>query len=153
MAIPKEKGGLSYEDWSAQSPSSSKEVEMSFRSFGQFIKQLRRNQGVSLRRFCEIYGLDPGNQSKMERDLKAPPISPEHRTQLAQRLGLSPDSEEWQTFFDLADIASGRVPRELLDDPVLASKLPLVFRSLRGEKLSADQLREVARYCNRVNPS
>ena len=117
---------------------------MSYRSFGQFIKQLRRNQGISLRRFCEIHGLDPGNQSKMERDLKAPPISPEYRTQLAQHLGLSPGSEEWQTFFDLADIAAGRMPRELLDDPELASKLPLVFRSLRGEKLSAEQLREVA---------
>ena len=117
---------------------------MSSMTFGQFIKQLRRDQGVSLRRFCEKHGLDPGNQSKMERDLKAPPISPQHRIQLAQRLGLRPNSEEWQMFFDLADIAAGRMPRELLDDPELASKLPLVFRSLRGEKLSEEQLREVA---------
>ena len=47
-------------------------------------------------------------------------------------------------FFDLADVAAGRMPRELVEDPELAPKLPLVFRSLRGEKLSKTQLEEVA---------
>ena len=117
---------------------------MSSRTFGQFMKQLRRRQGVSLRKFCEMHGLDPGNQSKMERDLRLPPISAQHREDLARRLGLQPGSEDWQMFFDLADVAAGRMPRELVEDPELAPKLPLVFRSLRGEKLSRTQLEEVA---------
>ena len=118
-------------------------------TFGQLIKKLRREQDLSLRQFCEVHSLDLGNQSKMERDLKPPPAATDKREELARQLGLSPEAPEWQTFFDLADLAAGRIPKEVLQDPELAPKLPLVFRSLRGEKLTEEQLKEVAELLRR----
>ena len=118
-------------------------------SFGEFIKDLRRRQGYSLRAFCELHQLDPGNQSKIERGLRPPPSGEQQRDELARWLGLKPGEEDWQTFFDLAAIASGRIPAEILEDETLAGKLPLVFRSLRGEKLDKDQLLEVAELLRR----
>ena len=118
-------------------------------SFGELIKELRRRQGLSLRAFCELHELDPGNQSKMERGLRPPPLGEQQREELARWLGLKPGDDDWQTFFDLADIANGRIPSELLGDEALVGKLPLVFRSLRGEKLNKDQLLEVAELLRR----
>lgn len=118
-------------------------------TFGQFTKQLRIDLGLSLRQFCQQHGLDVGDQSKIERDLKAPPASREWRGNLAGSLGVKPGTDSWKTFFDLADIAAGKIPKDVLEDEKLAEKLPLVFRSMRGEKLTRDQLREVAELLGR----
>ena len=118
-------------------------------TFGQLAKQLRLRQELSLRQFCQQNGLDVGDQSKIERDLRPPPASPERRENLARIFGLSPGTEDWKTFFDLADVAAGRIPKDVLEDAEMAGMLPLVFRSLRGEKLSKKQLIEVAELLRR----
>jgi hypothetical protein len=42
--------------------------------------------------------------------------------------------------FDLAAAAKGRVPEDLMEDARVVAKLPLVFRTLRGKRLSEKQL-------------
>lgn len=112
--------------------------------FGILIQTIRKRLGVPLRRFCAQNGLDAGNYSKMERGLRPAPKSQETRHQLAALLGLKPQSEEWQQFMDLADLSNGQVPQDLMDDAAIASKLPLVFRSLRGDPVTDEQLQELA---------
>ena len=45
---------------------------------------------------------------------------------------------------DAAAASAGQVPRDILDDEALAAKLPILFRTIRGEKLTAEQLDKVA---------
>lgn len=45
---------------------------------------------------------------------------------------------------DAAAVSAGQVPRDILDDEALAAKLPVLFRTIRGEKLTEEQLDMVA---------
>jgi len=113
-------------------------------SFGQFFKAMRQKTRLTLRNFCLKYGLDPGNISKMERGLIPPPTSREKLEQYASFLQLKEGSTEWYEFFDLAAASSGKIPPYLMDDPELVKRLPLVFRTLRGQKVPENQLNDLA---------
>ena len=117
--------------------------------FGVFISTLRRRLDVPLRRFCEQHGLDPGNYSKMERGLRPAPKDHGVRGKVAGYLKLTPEQVEWREFMDLADLSLGQLPRDLLADGAIAPKLPLLFRSLRGDPLSEEQFRELAELIRR----
>lgn len=107
------------------------------KQFGQFFKSLRLARGFTLRRFCREKGFDASNMSKMERGLLVPPRATLER--YARALGLKEGSDEWLTLFDLAALARGEIPRDLLSDEEVLEKLPLVFRTARGEKLTEAQ--------------
>jgi len=113
-------------------------------AFGEFFKGMRLRQGMSLRQFCIEHGLDAGNISRIERGVAAPPQSREKLEEYAGYLNIEPDSDEWYNFFDYAAAAAGRIPQDVMSDEELVRKLPVVFRTLRGQKLSAKQLKELA---------
>ena len=117
--------------------------------FGRFFKAIRLKTGQSLRQFCLANGLDAGNTSKLERG-KLPPPGRAVLDKYAQMLGLKEGSSDWFTFFDLAAAEAGRIPDDLMDDEELAGKLPLVFRTLRGERLTEEQLRDLAERIRRT---
>lgn len=116
---------------------------MSNLTFGSFFKELRIRRGMTLRQFCQRYRLDPGNLSKLERRLLPPPHSDEKLIQYAKALGLLKGSAEWYTFFDLAAAERGKIPSDMLEDKELAGKLPILFRTLRGQKVSKKKLTEL----------
>jgi len=109
------------------------------KTFGSFFKEKRISLGATLRQFCEKHNLDAGNMSKLERGIFPPPKSDELLKKYAKFLSLKEGSDEWYLFFDLAAAESGRLPKELLEKDVLA-RMPVLFRTLRGKKLSKDKL-------------
>lgn len=113
-------------------------------AFGEFFKEMRLRLGMSLRQFCIEHGLDAGNISRIERGISVPPQSREKLEEYAGYLGIEKDSDEWYDFFDYAAAAAGRIPQDVMSDEELVKKLPVVFRTLRGQKLSAEQLRGLA---------
>jgi transcriptional regulator with XRE-family HTH domain len=120
-----------------------------YEMFGRFFKELRIKKGVTLRNFCQMHGLDAGNISKLERGLSAPPKSRELLEKYAEFLGLQKTSEEWYMFFDLAAACSGQIPLDVMSDAALVAKLPLIFRSLRGQDVSDEKLRSLAEMIRR----
>jgi transcriptional regulator with XRE-family HTH domain len=113
-------------------------------TFGQFFRKMRERHGLSLRRFCVENNVDPGNISKMERGLLPPPQSREKLEEYAAYLQIKEGSDDWYEFFDLASAQSGKIPQDLLNDEDLVKKLPLVFRTIRGQKISVEKLDELA---------
>lgn len=110
--------------------------------FGEFFQMKRREHGLTLREFCKRAGLDAGNISKIERGLMAPPISKlEH---YAKWLGIEKGSEDWIEFYDRASVCRGEIPEEILSDNELVENLPLIFRTIRGKRVSAAMLDELA---------
>jgi len=115
-----------------------------FNAFGEFFKQKRLALGLALREFCRENGLDWGNLSRIERGMSAPPKSRKALEACAKALRLKPGSEDWAAFFDLAAISAGVIPEAVMNDETLVAKLPLVFRTLQGKKLTDKQLRDLA---------
>jgi hypothetical protein len=68
----------------------------------------------------------------------------------AKRLKLKIGSDDWYMFFDLAAAETGRIPQELLEDEDVLEKLPILFRTLRGQKVPDEQLDELVRTIRRV---
>jgi transcriptional regulator with XRE-family HTH domain len=100
-------------------------------SFGAFFAELRGRAGYGLRQFSSKLQIDPGNLSKMERDKLLPP-SRDRLEVYARALGLDPGAGDWVRLFDLASVARGEIPRDLLDDQKLAMQLLGVFEDLRS---------------------
>jgi transcriptional regulator with XRE-family HTH domain len=111
--------------------------------FGQFIKDVRIRGGHTLRQFCAAHKLDAGNYSKLERGVFPPPSGEERMLEIAGALGLKKGSDDWSTFFDLAAAAKGQFPKDLLSDKEIADKLPVLFRTLRGEPVPPEKLDEL----------
>lgn len=110
-------------------------------TFGEYIKELRINKGLTLRKFCHMTNLDPSNWSKIERNKLQPPKSLIVLESIALALDIEIDSEEWHTIKDLATISY--MPRELLDDKSIVDKLPIFFRTVRGESPSKEELEKL----------
>jgi len=117
---------------------------MAATAFGEHFKELRVRTGLTLRRFCEAHGFEPGNISRLERGLVAPPQSPEVVQRYAEALGVREGTEEWRRFLDLAAACAGQIPPDIMSDEALVARLPLVFRTLRGTKLPPEKLQELA---------
>ncbi|MCX6577004.1 MAG: hypothetical protein NTV82_11515 [Candidatus Aminicenantes bacterium] len=112
--------------------------------FGEFFKKKRVEKGLTLRSFCLKNGFDPGNISKMERGLLVPPSSRDKLEIYAKALGLKPGSADWVEFFDRAAACKGEIPLEIMSDSQLVEKLPLIFRTIRGKRVTDKQLEELA---------
>jgi transcriptional regulator with XRE-family HTH domain len=104
-------------------------------TFGASFRALRAQAGLSLREFCVENGFDPGNISRLERGLVPPPESREKLDQYARALRLRKGSDEWYTFYDLAAAERGRIPEDVLKDEDLVERLPVLFRTLRGQRV------------------
>jgi transcriptional regulator with XRE-family HTH domain len=119
--------------------------------FGEYFRKRRLKIGMTLRQFCLENGLDAGNISKIERGILPPPQSREKLEKYAQFLGIEEGSDEWLDFFDIARTDLGRIPEEILADKDIVAHLPLVFRTLKGQKLTGEQLEKLARELKRLN--
>lgn len=112
-------------------------------AFGDFFKEMRSKSGLTLRKFCEQNGFDPGNISKIERGVAPPPVSKEKLEEYAHALGLVEYSDDWYSFFDAAAASAGRIPVDMMDDEELVKKLPLVFRTIRGQRIDPEKIEKL----------
>jgi len=118
--------------------------------FGNFFKEKRIEKGYTLRQFCKKYGLDPGNMSKLERGLLPPPASREKLEQWASYLGLKKGTDDWMEFFDLAAATRGELPKDVLDNDRIVEALPLIFRTIRGKKVSEKLLNDLVEKIRKI---
>lgn len=118
-------------------------------AFCSLLRKLRAKRGLTLREFCLQNQLDPGNYSRLERGLYPPPQGHEQLDRYARALGLTEGSDEWLELFDVAAATRGEIPRDLLTDAELVEKLPVLFRTLRGQPVSAEKLDQLAELIRR----
>jgi len=117
-----------------------KERLMKTIAFGEMFKELRIRNNYTLRGFCQALGKDPGNISKLERGLLPPPQDQQQLESYAAMFKLKPGTEEYERFFILAAIQAGRIPSKLLSDKQLLSKLPILFRTITGQRIDPEKL-------------
>ena len=112
-------------------------------TFGEFFKEKRIALRKTLRQFCAENKLDPGNISRLERGLMPPPQGSDKLEEYARFLEIKKGTDDWYAFFDLARIEAGRIPEELLNNASVAASLPILFRTLRGQKISEKKLEKL----------
>jgi transcriptional regulator with XRE-family HTH domain len=112
-------------------------------NFGEYFESLRQNNGFTLRVFCKRAQADPGNISKLERGAMVPPKDPSILERYAKALNIQEGSDDWYRFFDLAAIAHGMVPNDLLNDREILQRLPIFFRTLRGQKPTTKEMKSI----------
>jgi len=112
-------------------------------TFGEFIRNLRIEKSLTLREFCRAAKLDPSNWSRIERGLASPPKSKFVLQGIAEILNIEERTEEYNTLFDLAAIS--HIPTDLVSDERVIDKLPVFFRTIRGEKPNREELEELIR--------
>jgi transcriptional regulator with XRE-family HTH domain len=111
-------------------------------AFGEFFARMRRTRvGLSLREFCSVNEFDAGNISKLERGRLPVPQSRDILARYAAALDIGEGTDDWFRFFDLAAAEQGKIPDDLLNDEEVAGKLPVLFRTLRGEKVTEEQMK------------
>jgi len=113
------------------------------KSFGEFFKGLRKKKRITLRKFCLMASADPANISRLERGAMPPPQDREILERYAKALGVKPGSDDWYTFFDLAAVDRGIIPKDLLSDREIVEMLPAFFRTLRGQKPTEEEMRKL----------
>lgn len=119
-------------------------------AFGEYFAEMRRQRlGVSLREFCTENGFDAGNMSRLERGRMAVPASREILERYARALGLKDNTDEWIQFFDLAAAERGEIPPDLLSDEEVVKKLPVLFRTLRGNRVTQEQMDDLTNLIRR----
>ncbi|MFH1566217.1 MAG: hypothetical protein ABIB98_03420 [bacterium] len=120
-------------------------------TFGEFFRKKRIFLGFTLRSFCERYSYDPGNISRLERNILSPSIAHQKLEGYALALKIPRDSEEWTTFFDLAHAAKGKIPEDLLKSPHILSILPAFYRTARGEKMDKRKIKKLIELLDGIN--
>ena len=120
-------------------------------TFGGFFRHKRMKLGLTLREFCKKNGFDPGNISKIERDLMAPPAGEELKVRYARALRLKKGTDDWLMFFDLAAAGLGQIPEDLRQNEDLLKKLPFLFRTIRGSELDEEQLKALLEAIKKEN--
>lgn len=120
-------------------------------NFGEFFRSKRIILGLTLRTFCERFGYDPGNISRLERNILSPTIDRQKLEGYATALKIPRDGEEWVTFFDLAHIAKGQIPGDIQNNQSVARFLPAFYRSVRGERLTKEKIKKLIDLLNQAN--
>jgi transcriptional regulator with XRE-family HTH domain len=109
-------------------------------TFGEFFRSIRAKHGLSLREFCLDNKLDAGNISRLERGIMPPPETRAKLEQYAAALKIKKGSDDWYTFFDLAAAERGKIPEDVMTDDTVVEQLPVLFRTLRGQRVDPKAL-------------
>jgi len=112
-------------------------------TFGEFFRLKRMALGFSLRAFCKRYSYDPGNISRLERNILPPCLDEEKLAGYATALKIKRDSEQWVLFCDLAHTAKGLLPSDIKNNQEVSNLLPAFFRTMRNKKLDKNKLKKL----------
>ena len=120
-----------------------KSQAISSKNFGEFFREKRVNSGLTLRKFCERYGYDPGNISRLERNILSPTLDDDKLAGYASALKIKRDSENWVLFHDLAHTSKGKLPADIKNDDEVLNMLPAFFRTMRNKKIDKQKLEKL----------
>ncbi len=102
------------------------------KTFGDLLKSLRRQAKLSLRDLARKAADDPANISRIERRLRPAP-GEDVTERFAKALGLTPRSEEWVQFMDMAALSRRELPRDITEEELIG-KIPAFLRTIRRNR-------------------
>jgi transcriptional regulator with XRE-family HTH domain len=111
-------------------------------NFGRTIRARRGELRLTLRDLSEKVHMDPANLSRIERGQFPPPRDTTILNRLADALRYPRASDARMKFLDQAQLESGRLPADLMQNAELRrevlERLPVLFRRLRIQAPASD---------------
>jgi len=108
-------------------------------AFGRFLKQLRLKAGYGLRRFAALIEMKASNLCDIEHNRRAMPK--EYAEPVAEALGLTKGTQEWDKFFDLAREADS-LPADV-QHVVKRNFVPALLRTIDNVQLSDEDIKKL----------
>jgi len=112
-------------------------------TFGEMLREKRKELRLGLREFAQRAELDPGNLSKIERGRLGAPQTASMLDRICLALELDLDAEEAVALRDQAAAENGQIPEEILsDEAVMArmARMPVLLRTVHNKQLGPEQL-------------
>lgn len=111
--------------------------------YGEYIKELRLDKGLSLREFARRIEEDPSNWSKVERGILPPPKDRAKTLSIAQVLEVSEGSEEWNKLEDFAAVDTAAIPKYIMEDKEVVELLPAFFRTVGSTRPTREDIEKL----------
>jgi transcriptional regulator with XRE-family HTH domain len=110
-------------------------------TFGNYLKELRLNENIGIRKFAGLINIRPSVYSQIERSIILPPQDKTVLEEIASTLGVCPGSAEETKLYELAKKDNDNPPEisNTLGIPVLA-------RNIEGKMLGSKGIRKLAKY-------
>jgi len=115
-------------------------MSKNLKKFGRTLKELRIQKGLTLRKASRLADYDPSNWSKIERGKISPPSDERVLKNWAKILGFPSKSSKIQEFIDVAMIAQGIIPQDILSQANAVKYLPAFFRTVRNKKPTKEEI-------------
>lgn len=109
-------------------------------AFGELLRSRRSELRLGLRDFALRAEMDPGNLSKLERGRLNPPQDRRTLDRLSMALEWELGSEEAEQLRDTAALENGRIPEDLLEEPEVMAKMPVLLRTVHNRQLDPEEV-------------
>lgn len=104
------------------------------KDFGVLLRRRRREMGFTLRAFARMVEIDPGNLSRWERSIWAPPREGPVLARMARALGIVNGTIEHRYFMDIAAISAGELPMDIAGNDAILKKIPDLLKKAREKE-------------------
>lgn len=104
-----------------------------YNEFGDYLKKLRLEAGLSLHKLSLLANYDVSNLSKIERGRLPPPPSTLFLKKLLSALGIQPEDSRYKPFIDLG-LVSRVISPDDIPEKELKTYLPAFYRAVRNKK-------------------
>jgi len=109
--------------------------------FGDYVRKLRLERQVSLRKFATACGFQPSNYCHVENGTLNP--TTEQVQKMTEFFGFSKGTEEYRTLLDLAAEAKNGVPSDLQELIQNNKLIPALLRSVEDENIGPGVLKAI----------
>ncbi|KPJ54998.1 hypothetical protein AMJ47_02995 [Parcubacteria bacterium DG_72] len=123
-------------------------MNKNLQKFGEKLKKIRIEKGITLREASRLANYDPSNWSKIERGKMPPPSNEKILRKWAEVLGLN--KEGIQEFVDEAKLVQGLLPQDIATEEDIINCLPAFYRTLRNKKPSRKEINKLIKLIKRV---
>lgn len=115
--------------------------------FGDYLRGIRVQRGVSMRTLAKELNMDVGNLSKIENGKMKPPIKEQFIEDICDILKLN--KEEKERLIDISSHESGEYPRDIKEMLKEHNYIPVLLRTISNKKLSDEEIRKLTEKLNK----
>ncbi|MGA2624795.1 MAG: helix-turn-helix transcriptional regulator [Bacteroidota bacterium] len=114
--------------------------------FGQLLRDLRAQRGITLRQLAGDSDIDVSYLSRVERESIPPP----QKEELLEAIiaAISASEEEARQLRDYAALDNENFPKDIAGKMKEMVGIPLLLRSVANKRLSAEDIEKITRYIN-----
>ncbi|NPV01775.1 MAG: helix-turn-helix domain-containing protein [Brevinematales bacterium] len=115
--------------------------------FGEYLKLIRLENEITLRRLAKTTGIDAAYLSRVERSVSPAPQKADILNKLIEALKVSGEQET--KFRDLSAAENGEYPNDIKNELKENRAIPILLRTINNKKLTDQEIKDLTELINR----